>query len=120
MNSERKREYAEGNEEKFVIAHIKRDKDFEYTAGIRAHPFMDWQKCLWSILVPWHNEFLNIWFYLVFSIYFWVQLGFIAAQNKKYYKFDHAKEYHFMFIATLGIALSLTMTCAFLIFYSIS
>ena len=64
---------------------VKRDKDFEYTVGLRAHPFMDWKKCLWSLLVPWHNEWLNIWLYLGFSIYFWVQTILVMTQSPKYY-----------------------------------
>lgn len=103
-----------------IMSFVKRDPDFNYTSGIRAHPFMDWKKCLWSLLVPWHNEFLSIYLYLGFAIYFWVQLFFIGLRNKHYYKYDREKDFNLMFIPTFGIASSLTMTCVYLIFYSVS
>lgn len=99
---------------------IKRDKDFNYTYGIRAHPNMNWKRSLWSVLVPWHNEWFNIILYLAFSIYFWIQLGFIVAKNKKQYYFERDREYNLMFIVTLGMAVSVSMTCCYLIFYPIS
>ena len=38
--------------------------------------------------------------------------------DTKYYDFIHHKDYEFMWIATLAIAISLTMTTTYLIFYS--
>lgn len=108
------------NDEIEKITFVKRDDTFDYRVGLRAHPFMDWKKCLKSVIVPWHNEFLNIWLYFAFSIYFWVQLFFIAFRNKKYYVFATEKDYDLMFTTTFGIAISLTMTCFYLIFYSVS
>ena len=58
------------NEEKDEITFVKRDPDFEYTVGMRTN--MDWKKSIWAILVPWHNEWLATWLYLVFAIYFWI------------------------------------------------
>ena len=56
-----------------------RDDDFEYTVGIRAHRNMNWKRATWSIMVPWHNDWLSIMLYLGFSIYFWVQTFIIMA-----------------------------------------
>lgn len=106
--------------DQFEITAIKRDNDFTYTAGIRAHPFMDWKKSLWSILVPWHNEWINIWLYIGFAIYFWVEAFLIIFKDKKNYKFEKDRDYNLMFLVTIGIAISLTMTANFLIFYSVS
>lgn len=121
-NLERQKRIDAGEEEQ-TIPIVLRDKDFNYTFGIRAHPNMDWKKCLWSFLVPWHNEWLNILLYLGFAIYFWVQCGLIIASRPgKFYRynFEKTREYHLMFVVTFGFALSLTMTTAYLIFYPIS
>ena len=99
---------------------MKRDPDFDYQVGMRAHPSdMSWTKCLWSLLVPWHNEWLNIWLYLAFSIYFWVECILIMARSKTY-GFQFEKNWDFMFVATLSIAVSFSMTTGYLIFYSMS
>ena len=81
---------------------------------------MTWQKCVWSILVPWHNEWLNIWLYIGFALYFWIQSIFIMAHYTKQYKFKYERNWDFMYIATLSIAISLTVTAAYLTLYSVS
>ena len=73
------------------------------------------------------NEFVCIWIYLLFALYFWVQLLLIMIQTKSVgaenstdeYDFNNKEDYELMFIATLGICLSLTMTTGYLIFYSL-
>jgi len=86
--------------------------------GIRAHPDLTWWMCVKSLIMPWHNEWVNIWIYLVFAVYFWVQTFMIAAKDSKDYEFNNNEDFYFMFIGTLGIALSLTCTAVYLTFYS--
>ena len=100
---------------------IKRldEGDYEQTIGIRAHDDLTWKKCLKSLIVPWHNEWLLMWLYLGFAIYFWVQFLLILFHSKLY-KFNNRHNYEFMLVATLGIALSVTITFVYFSFYSIS
>jgi hypothetical protein len=49
--------------------------------GIRAHPDISWTMCLKSLFMPWHNEWINIWLYLIFAVYFWVQVILIASHD---------------------------------------
>lgn len=72
-----------------------------------------------SYIVPWHNEWLAILLYTAFAIYFWVETFLIMAKSS-IYKFKHQHEYDLMFLATLGMAISLTCTTIYLVFYSIS
>lgn len=53
------------------------DADRETPYGIRSHPEMSAGKCLWSIFVPWHVDWLPIILYLAFTFYFWVQLAMV-------------------------------------------
>lgn len=76
-------------------------------------------KCTWSLLVPWHNDFLTIWLYISFALYFWIEAKFIRSRNHVYH-FKFKPNFDFMFLATLGMAISLTCTAIFLIFYPIS
>lgn len=64
------------------IPAVYRDKYSEF--GIRAHPMMSFGKCCYSLILPWHNEWVNIWLYIGFAIYFWIQLIFILAKYKLY------------------------------------
>ena len=50
------------------------DADRETPYGIRSHPEMSVSMSLWSILVPWHVDWLPIVLFLGFTLYFWVQL----------------------------------------------
>ena len=85
---------------------------------MRAHKEMDWKLSLKSLIVPWHNEWLSIWFYIGFALYFWISLILIMAHDRKNYDFIDHKDYEYMFIATIGFATSLTTTATYLIFYS--
>ena len=69
------------------------------------------------MLLPWTNEFVSIWLYIVFAAYFWVELFLIMTKGKEY-EFNNDMDYWLMFIATFAIAISLTMTAVYLIFYS--
>ena len=95
------------------------DRDRVTPFGIRAHPDMNGVMCLWSMLVPWHVEWLAIWIYFAFALYFWIE-AFLIMGHQKDYKLKYSRDWDMMFLATLGIALSLTATCAYLVFYSIS
>ena len=77
-------------------------------------------KCLLSVLMPHCNEFLSIWLYLAFAVYFWVESVMIIAKYKDYEFEDYSYDYFYMYIATWGIAFSLTVTALYLIFYAIS
>jgi predicted membrane channel-forming protein YqfA (hemolysin III family) len=77
-------------------------------------------KCLMSLFYPWQNEFLTTWLYIVFAVYFWVELILIMAMSHKEYNFNNITDYYWMFIATLGIAMSLTFTAIYLTFYPLS
>jgi hypothetical protein len=96
-----------------------RDTDRTIPFGIRAHPDMNATMCLWSMLVPWHADWLVTWIYLVFSIYFWVETGLILGHARDY-KIKYSRDWDMMLLATLGIAICLTATTVFLIFYSVS
>lgn len=94
-------------------------KHSEVDLGIRAHREMTFGKCLISIFMIDHNEFIFIWLYLGFAIYFWVQFGFLVAHDDSY-GYKRENYYFFMAWATFVLALSLTVSVIYLIFYSIS
>jgi len=100
-----------------VIPYVLRYE--EANLGIRAHPNLSWTMCLKSLFMPWHNEFINIWIYLIFAVYFWVQTIMIASHDTKDYEFNRTEDFYFMFIGTLGIALSFSCTAVYLTFYSL-
>lgn len=81
---------------------------------------MNVAKSFWSILVPWHNEWLPILLYLGFGINFLVQTFLIMAKSPQFYKLRYQNDYDYIFIATFGMATSLLLTAAYLIFYSMS
>ena len=98
---------------------IVKKHDFDANLGIRAHPNMTVGKCLASIFMPGCNEFIFILLYLGFAIYFWVQTGFIAFHDSSYgFKMDDS--YNFMLIATLTIAICISTTLVYVLFYSLS
>lgn len=100
-----------------AIPVVLRDRYSEY--GIRAHSDMTFGKCCYSLILPWHNEWVNIWLYIAFALYFWIQLCLILAKYKLY-KLNNDIDWLLMFIATLGIAISVTISAVYLTFYSIS
>ena len=115
-----KEELEEANkarEDKREIRAVSRDPDAEYHAGIRAGVKMTWSRCLWSLLVPWHNDWLATWIYIAFGLYFLIESFIIMAREHSIYKFERESNYNYMFIATLGIAISLFTTAGFLVLY---
>lgn len=98
---------------------MRRNPDYLNTYGIRAHEKMDWRKSLWSILVPWHNEWLAILIYLTFGLYFLIETFMILGRSP-IYKLKYDTDYDFMFVGTIGIAISLLTTATHLIFSSMS
>jgi hypothetical protein len=56
----------------------------EQNLGIRAHRNMGVGKCFLSLVMPWHNEWVSIMLYLVFAVYFWVQLFMIMLGEHSY------------------------------------
>ena len=87
--------------------------------GIRAHPEMNAWKCIKSMFMAWHAEFTTIWLYLAFAVYFWVNIYLIAIHDD-YYGYKQDEYYTYMLVVTSAIAISLTITTAYIIFYPIS
>lgn len=65
-----------------------------------------------------HNEFIFIWLYIGFAAYFWYQFGLLMTHDESY-GFKEADNWMYMQWATFVLALSLTVTLIYLIFYSI-
>jgi len=84
---------------------------------VRAHENLSYEKLFWSVLIPWHNEWLAILLYLGFGLYFLIATFFILFKHSSY-KLKYHTDYEFMFVATFGIALSLLTTAFYLILYS--
>ena len=78
---------------------------------------MSFGKCLASIFRYDNNEFLPIWLFIIFAIYMWVQVLFIMFKYKKYYDMSLDIHYMLIFVATFGIAASMTASAIYLIFY---
>lgn len=87
--------------------------------GIRAHPEMNAWKCIKSMFMAWHAEFTTIWLYLAFAVYFWVNIYLIEIHDD-WYGYKQDEYYTYMLVVTLAIAISLTITTAYIIFYPIS
>tara|TARA_B110001450_G_scaffold243766_1_gene255278 strand:+ start:24 stop:680 length:657 start_codon:yes stop_codon:yes gene_type:complete len=100
-----------------VMPAIYRNKDSYF--GIRSNEDLTAWMCFKSVFVPWQNEFVCIWIYFLFACYFWVQLILLSIPTKQY-DFNNKEDYEYMFIATIGICISLTMTTCYLIFYPIN
>lgn len=80
---------------------------------------MTYSLCSFTIIKPNHNEFVNIWLLIGFALYYWIQLILISAKTK-FYDFNNDVDYLLMFVATLGIAVSLTVSALYLIYYPVS
>lgn len=91
----------------------------EMEMGIRAHPEMNAWKCIKSMFMAWHAEFTTIWLYLGFATYFWINVYLIATRND-WYGYTQDDYYTYMLILTIAIAISLTITTCYIIFYPIS
>ena len=66
------------------IIHIKRIPDFTYTFGIRAHKDFGVGLGFRSMIVTWHNEWLPFLLYLIFMLYFWIEVLLICIKAKEY------------------------------------
>lgn len=87
--------------------------------GIRAHPNMTVWKCLHSAFLFHQNEFIFIWLYFLFAVYFWYQVGLIGVHSPSY-GFNNNDSYGYMLVVTIAIASTVTITLAYTLFYSIS
>ena len=94
-------------------------KNSEVDLGLRAHTDFGFGKSLKSMFMPNCNEFIFIWLYIGFVVYFWVQSVFLIIEDDSYGYIDPSS-YRVMGAATITIALSLTITLIYLIFYSMS
>ena len=96
--------------------------------GLRAHKTMNARKCFWSILVPWHRDFLAIMITLSLLLYFVCLLFFILIDQTKHkndgkplkYNLHYHEDFEMLWIATFGIAFSVGTTLVYLILYPIS
>jgi len=103
-------------EEKDQIPVVQRDGK---TFGIRANKEMSFGKCVKSLFFPNHNEWVNLILYFGFAIYFLVECCLIITKNQQY-DFNETHDYYFMFIATFGIFVSLTITFFYYLLYPVS
>lgn len=92
------------------------------TYGIRANSpdGMSFMRCLQSLIAPNNNEFINLYIYLGFVIYFWIQLFLIMFEDKDYYDFNNEFDYYYEFIITFGVVVSLTFTFFYYLLYPMS
>ena len=106
-----------------------RDNGYDWGGyGLRAHKTMNARKCFWSILVPWHRDFLAILITMALLLYFVCLLFFIVIDQTKHKNDGHPVKYHLhyhedfemLWIATFGIAFSVGTTLVYLILYPIS
>jgi len=103
-------------EEKDQIPVVQRDGK---TFGIRANKEMSFGKCVKSLFFPNHNEWVNLLLYFGFALYFLVECGLIITKNQQY-DFNETHDYYFMFIATFGIFVSVTITFFYYLLYPVS
>lgn len=91
------------------------------TYGIRANSpkGMSFLKCLQSLIAPNNNEFINLYVYLAFAIYFWIQMFLIIFEDSSY-DFNNQYDYYYMFIITFGAVVSLTFTFFYYLLYPMS
>ena len=73
-----------------------------------------------SIFKPWQSEFLNIWLFVAFAAYEWLQTVFILMKYKKFYDLPNDTDYMLIFLVTFGVAASMTTTAIYLAYYPIS
>ena len=77
-------------------------------------------RCTVSVFRPSQSEFVNIWLFLGFAAYEWLQCIFVIAKIKKYYDLPNDTDYNLVFLCTFGVAISMTATAIYLIYYPIS
>ena len=85
--------------------------------GIRASRNLDYEECACSIFWVSQNEFLPIWIYLIFTIYFWVQTLMIVTKAGVYETVMKDDSLLLIFFVTFGMAVSFSATTCYLIFY---
>lgn len=95
-------------------------RDDRVTMGIRAHPDMNYGRTTCSIFNPAHNEFVNIWLFLIFATYMWIQVILILAKVRTFYDLEKELDYMLIFLVTFGIAASMTASAVYLIYYPMS
>jgi hypothetical protein len=71
------------------------------------------------MFMPHSNEFIFIWLYFAFTVYFWVQVAFILTEDDQY-GFKEEENYRWMLLATSTLAICVTFTLVYLVFYCIS
>jgi hypothetical protein len=64
------------------IEAVFRDPEQKNTMGIRAHKEMTITLAFRSLIVPWHAEWLTIWLYFGFALYFWIESFFLFGESK--------------------------------------
>ena len=77
-------------------------------------------RCTVSVFRPSQSDFVNIWLFLGFAAYEWSQCIFVIAKIKKYYDLPNDTDYNLVFLCTFGVAISMTATAIYLIYYPIS
>ena len=70
----------------------------------------------WSILVPWHNDFIAIWLYIGFFFFFFVSL-FMIMCHASLYKMKYHEDYDYLFISAFGATTSLAISVVYLVLY---
>lgn len=88
--------------------------------GIRAHRDISFLKCFFYMFHPLHNEFLPILLYLGFAIYFWITCCLIFAEVGVYGTFTNENSIYLAFFLTLVIAMSLTVSVFYFLWYPVS
>jgi hypothetical protein len=86
--------------------------------GIRAHRELDFMDCFMLSWWPMQNEFLPTLIYLGFALYFWVTVCLISNEVGIYGTLRDDNSTLQIFFVTFSIALSLSITAVFIIFYS--
>lgn len=86
--------------------------------GIRANRKLDFTDCFFSIFWPTQNEFLPILIYLGFALYFWISVFLISQEVGIYGTLRDDNSILQIFFVTFSIAISLSITACFFIFYA--
>lgn len=84
--------------------------------GLRANEDFTYGKRFLQVVMPFHNEFVIIWLYIAIAIYFYIQLILILIKDKSYLM-ANKQDWFLIFMLTLGICISLTLTIFYLILY---
>jgi hypothetical protein len=85
--------------------------------GIRANRNLDFEDCFWSIFWGTQNEFLAIWIYIAFTLYFWIETFMIVSKAGVYETVMKDESLIEIFFVTFSMAISFSITTVYLIFY---